>query len=265
MQVEPSRATWMPLCAFEKTYCREADDPAARSLRTLRNDAVVSSPERASRGIVADRWGESGRKRTVNKLCPREVISVLTNGVSSCVHSVRVVSTTGPGRETVQLRLGLEISLGFCVSQRWREISRWKLGESSRSASKVTVSRWRLHRQISHCTSSGRGRSLTVTRAFSNQWAAKCNCACRQLRLDHFVSTTRARIAQAASTHFRTRAPLRRLYREKRKNQSTSTAVAQSAAIAIRRTTKPQMRMVRLRVQTSKNFVVYFLQFSKVL
>src|SRR6185369_2381233 len=157
------------------SYCRDADDPAAKSRSTLRKEAVVSSPERASRGIVAERWGEFGRKRTVSRLCPRDVISVFTKGVSSCVHSVRVVSTTGPGRESIQLRVGFEISLGFWVSQRCREISRWKFGESSKSASKVTVSRWRRHKQTSHCTSKGRGRSFIVTRAFSNQCAAKCS------------------------------------------------------------------------------------------
>src|SRR5215467_6943653 len=101
-------------------YWREAEDPAAKSRKTLKNEAVVSSPERASSGMVAERFGESGRKRTVRRLCPREVIKVLTRGVSSWVHSVRVVSTTGPGRESIQLRSGLEISLGFCVSQRCR-------------------------------------------------------------------------------------------------------------------------------------------------
>src|SRR5215469_13791639 len=98
--------------------CREAEEPAAKSRKVLRNAAAVSSSDKASSGTVAERFGESGRKRTVRRLCPREVISVLTSGVSSWVHSVRVVSTTGPGRESIQLRLGLEISLGFWVNQR---------------------------------------------------------------------------------------------------------------------------------------------------
>ncbi len=129
---------------------------------------MVSSSERASRGIVADRLGESGRKRTVSRLWPREVMRVFTTGVSSWVHSVRVVRTTGPGLESVQLRVGLETSFGFWVSQRWREISKWKVGESSKSASKVTVSRCRRHRHTSHWIRMGRGKSFTVTRAFSN-------------------------------------------------------------------------------------------------
>jgi len=107
----------------------EAEAPEAKSLSTVRNDAVASSSESASSGMVAAKFGESGRKRTVRRLCPREVISVFTTGVSSWVHSVRVVSTTGPGREIVQFRSGFEISFGLCVSQRWREISKWKFGE----------------------------------------------------------------------------------------------------------------------------------------
>ena len=96
----------------------EADDPAARSRSTPRKAAVVSSSESASREMVAAMFGESGRKRTLSRLCPREVISVLTTGVSSWAHSVRVVNTTGPGREMVQFLSGFEISFGFCVSQR---------------------------------------------------------------------------------------------------------------------------------------------------
>jgi hypothetical protein len=111
------------------SYCREAEAPEAKSLRTFRNAAVASSSDNASSGIVAAKFGESGRNRTVIRLCPREVISVFTTGVNSWVHSVRVVSTTGPGLEIVQFRSGFEISLGRCVSQRWREISRWKFGE----------------------------------------------------------------------------------------------------------------------------------------
>ena len=105
-------------------YCREAEAPDARSLSTFRNAAVASSSESASSGIVAAKLGESGRNLTVSRLWPREVISVFTTGVSSWVHSVRVVSTTGPGREIVQFRSGFEISFGRCVSQRCREISR---------------------------------------------------------------------------------------------------------------------------------------------
>src|SRR5439155_24692474 len=114
-----------------------AEDPAAKSRSTPRNAAVVSSSESASSAMVAARLGEAGRKRTLNGLCPREVMRVLTTGDSAWVHSVRVVKTTGPGREMVQFLSGLDISFGFWVSQRWREISKWKAGESSRSASNV--------------------------------------------------------------------------------------------------------------------------------
>src|SRR5258708_3028281 len=181
--------------------------------------------------MVAARLGESAPKRTLNNLLPpqlitlftpalnssvhsfREVISVFTTGVSSCVHSVRVGKTTGPGRETVQFLSGREISFGFCVSQRCREISRWNVGESSRSASKVRVSFCRRQMQTIHCNGIGRGSSLMVTLAFSNQCVAKLKCACRRLVLSHLVSTTRPREAQAASTHCTTKAPLRRFQR----------------------------------------------------
>src|SRR5262249_12926617 len=155
--------------------------------------------------------GESGRKRTLNRLCPREVISVFTTGVSSWVHSVRVVSTTGPGREMVQFLSGFEISFGFCVNQRWREISKWKEGESSRSASKVSVSRCRRQAHTIHCRGMCRGSSLMVTRAFSNQWVAKLKCACSRLALNHWDSTRRPRVAHAASTHCKTNVPRLRL------------------------------------------------------
>lgn len=47
--------------------CREAEEPAAKSRSTLRKEAVVSSSAKASSGIVAARFGESGRKRTVSR------------------------------------------------------------------------------------------------------------------------------------------------------------------------------------------------------
>src|SRR5580704_270473 len=85
-------------------YWRWVEAPAARSRRTPRKVAAARSSVRASRSMVAARCGESGRKRTLSRLCPREVIRVLITGGSSCLHAVQVVSTTGPGRTTVQLR-----------------------------------------------------------------------------------------------------------------------------------------------------------------
>jgi len=85
-------------------YWREVEAPAARSLSTPRKPAAACSSESASRSMVAARCGDSGRKRTLSRLCPREVIRVLMTGGSSCFHWVQVVSTTGPGRTMVQLR-----------------------------------------------------------------------------------------------------------------------------------------------------------------
>ena len=60
--------------------------------------------------MVAAKCGDSERRRTRRSLCPRDVIRVFTMGGSSCRHSVEVVRTTGPGRETIQL-LDLPITL----------------------------------------------------------------------------------------------------------------------------------------------------------
>src|SRR5882724_3818774 len=81
-------------------YWREADAPAASSRSTLRNPAAACSSESASSGTVAAMWGDSERKRTLIRLCPRAVIKVLTTGESSWVQRLRVVRTTGPGRDT---------------------------------------------------------------------------------------------------------------------------------------------------------------------
>src|ERR1700690_575856 len=94
-------------------YCREADAPAASSRSTLRNPAAACSSERASSGTVAAMCGDSERNRTLIRLWPRAVIKVLTTGESSWVHRVRVVRTTGPGRETDQSR-------GWEVKWLWR-------------------------------------------------------------------------------------------------------------------------------------------------
>src|SRR5580700_2158256 len=85
-------------------YCLDFDAPAANSRNTLRNPAAASSPDRASKSMVAARCGDSGRRRTFSKLCPRDVIRVFMIGGSSCCHCVEVVSTTGRDRDTVQLR-----------------------------------------------------------------------------------------------------------------------------------------------------------------
>src|ERR1700681_3512298 len=87
-----------------KSYCLEVEAPAARSRRTPRKPAAARSSGSASRSMVAARCGDSGRKRTLSRLWPREVIRVLITGGSSCLHWVQVVNTTGPGRTTVQLR-----------------------------------------------------------------------------------------------------------------------------------------------------------------
>ena len=119
-------------------YWREVEAPAARSRSTLRKPAAASRSERASRATVAARCGDSGRKRTLSRLCPREVIKVLTTGGSSWVHCGRVVKTTGPGLpETTR---GNRPRSAGCrsVNQRWRKISRGKPGAKSRSASKVS-------------------------------------------------------------------------------------------------------------------------------
>ncbi len=49
--------------------------------------------------MVAARCGDSGRRRTFSRLCPREVIRVFTIGGSSCCHWLEVVSTTGRERD----------------------------------------------------------------------------------------------------------------------------------------------------------------------
>src|ERR1700677_2697370 len=104
-----------------KNYWRWVEAPAAKSLRTPRKPAAARSSESASRSMVAARCGDSGRKRTLSRLCPREVIRVLMTGGNSCFHCVQVVSTTGPGRTTVQLRDFRMTLLSLWVSQRWRD------------------------------------------------------------------------------------------------------------------------------------------------
>src|SRR5580692_8458310 len=92
------------LNALRDAYWRGVEALAARSLSTPRKPAAACSSESASRSMVAAKCGDSGRKRTLSRLCPREVIRVLMTGGSSCFHWVQVVSTTGPGRTMVQLR-----------------------------------------------------------------------------------------------------------------------------------------------------------------
>lgn len=60
---------------------------------------------------MAARCGDWGRKRTLIRLCPRDVIKLLTTGESSCVQLVRVVSTTGPGREIDQSRTARDLTV----------------------------------------------------------------------------------------------------------------------------------------------------------
>src|SRR5581483_4671051 len=104
-------------------YCLEAEAPAARSRSIPKKPAAVCSSAKVSRSMVAARCGDSGRNRTATKLWPREVISVLTTGVSSCVHWVRVVRITGPGRLTAHF---LDLCRPRClwVTHWWRKTSR---------------------------------------------------------------------------------------------------------------------------------------------
>src|SRR5256714_14708911 len=107
----------------------------------------------------------------------------------------------------------------------------------------------------------GRGNSLMVIRAFSNQCAAKLKCACKRLAFSHLVSTTRPRAAHADSTHCRTTVPLRRLYRENSRYQiATITVAVPTASIAIRSTTSPQMRMLRLAEVSGQDLLRKFLK-----
>ena len=91
------------LLIYASAYCRDFEAPAANS-RSTPSNPLASLPHNASKSTVAAMCGDSGRKRTFSRLCPRDVISVVTIGGSSCRQWLEVVSTTGRERTTVQLR-----------------------------------------------------------------------------------------------------------------------------------------------------------------
>src|ERR1700693_988616 len=60
-------------------YWRWAEAPAASSRKVVRKPAAVFGSYSASSEIVAENWGDSGRKRTCSTSCWRTVIRVLSS------------------------------------------------------------------------------------------------------------------------------------------------------------------------------------------